>query len=154
MTAEGSSFRRRVFVVMPFGKKDVPRKPRADLPPGAGSRTNASGDFDTVYNKLFRPALEATGLQPFRADDRKQPEHQDMFAELVTADSDISILNAGFYELEFVTWWPTRRDLSSCGMADRPFDQPQRTFKCDGKLFRVGHAGRGVGETVADEVCA
>jgi len=28
MTGEGPSFRRRVFVVMPFGKKDVRRKPR------------------------------------------------------------------------------------------------------------------------------
>ncbi|HEX5177343.1 MAG TPA: hypothetical protein VFV83_09955, partial [Chthoniobacteraceae bacterium] len=70
MTATGSSFRRRVFVVMPFGQKEVPKRPQVD----AAAETKAGDDrlqvdFDAVYRCLFRPALEAAGLQPFRADD-------------------------------------------------------------------------------------
>jgi hypothetical protein len=72
MTAEGSSFRRRVFVLMPFGKKDVPRKPRIDLPPEAKEEDETlQVDFDAVYERLFRPLLEAAGLQPLRADDER-----------------------------------------------------------------------------------
>jgi tetratricopeptide (TPR) repeat protein len=147
MTAEGSSFRRRVFVVMPFGKKDVPRKPRADLPPGAKEENETlQVDFDAVYDKLFQPALEAAGLQPFRADDEEAAGDilKDMFAELVTADfvlADISILNANvFYELGIRHMVGPRGVIClHAGWADRPFDvAPQRTFKYDGKLFRVG----------------
>jgi tetratricopeptide (TPR) repeat protein len=162
MTAEGSSFRRRVFVVMPFGKKDVPRKPRADLPPGAKEQNETlQVDFDTVYNKLFRPALEATGLQPFRADDEEAAGDilKDMFAELVTADfvlADISILNANvFYELGIRHMVGPRGVIClHAGWADRPFDvAPQRTFKYDGKLFRVGLTQDAAWEKqVADEV--
>ena len=147
MTAEGSSFRRRVFVVMPFGKKDVQRKPRIDLPPGAKEQDETlQVDFDAVYEKLFRPSLEAAGLQPFRADDEEAAGDilKDMFAELVTADfvlADISILNANvFYELGIRhTVGPRGVICLHAGWADRPFDvAPQRTFKYDGKLFRCG----------------
>ena len=147
MTAEGSSFRRRVFVVMPFGKKDVQRKPRTDLPPEAKEQDETlQVDFDAVYEKLFRPSLEAAGLQPFRADDEEAAGDilKDMFAELVTADfvlADISILNANvFYELGIRhTVRPRGVVCLHAGWADRPFDvAPQRTFKYDGKLFRVG----------------
>src|SRR5215469_6334095 len=147
MTAEASSFRRRIFVVMPFGEKDVPKKPRADSAPGATQQNETlQVDFDAVYEKLFRPALEAAGLQPFRADDEEAAGDilKDMFAELVTADfvlADISILNANvFYELGIRhTVGPRGVVCLHAGWADRPFDvAPQRTFKYDGTLFRVG----------------
>jgi tetratricopeptide (TPR) repeat protein len=147
MTAQGSSFRRRVFVVMPFGKKEVPKKPRVDLPPGSKEHDETlQVDFDAVYDKLFRPALEAAGLQPFRADDEEAAGDilKDMFAELVTADfvlADISILNANvFYELGIRHMVGPRGVIClHAGWADRPFDvEPQRTFKYNGKLFRVG----------------
>jgi tetratricopeptide (TPR) repeat protein len=147
MTAEGLSFRHRVFVVMPFGKKDVRRTPRTDLPPGATEQDDTlQVDFDAVYKKLFHPSLEAAGLQPFRADDEEAAGDilKDMFAELVTADfvlADISILNANvFYELGIRHMVGPRGVIClHAGWADRPFDvAPQRTFKYDGKLFRSG----------------
>jgi hypothetical protein len=58
MTAEGSSFRRRVFVVVPFGKNGLPKKPLIDLPPVAKEQDETlQVDFDDVYKKLFRPSL-------------------------------------------------------------------------------------------------
>jgi len=147
MTATGSSFRRRVFVVMPFGQKEVPKKP---LVSATAARKAKDGrlevDFDAVYQLLFIPALEAAGLQPFRADDEESAGDilKDMFAELVTADfvlADISILNANvFYELGIRHMVGPRGVIClHAGWADRPFDvAPQRTFKYDGKLFRVG----------------
>src|ERR1700756_3654633 len=106
MTAEGWSFRRRVFVVMPCGQKEVPKKPRADISPiGDAANLALKVDFDAVYQELIKPALESAKLQPFRADDEPAAGDilKDMFAELVTADfvlADISILNANvFYEL-------------------------------------------------------
>jgi tetratricopeptide (TPR) repeat protein len=162
MTAEGLSFRRRVFVVMPFGKKDVPKKPQSDLPRGTKEQDETlQVDFDAVYEKLFRPSLEAAGLQPFRADDEGAAGDilKDMFAELVTADfvlADISILNANvFYELGIRHMVGPRGVIClHAGWADRPFDvAPQRTFKYDGKLFRVGLMHDTVWENqVADEV--
>lgn len=139
--------RRRVFVVMPFGKKEVPKKPRADLPEDLAPEEKAlKVDFDAVYRELFKPALEAANLQPFRADDEEAAGDilKDMFAELVTADfvlADISILNANvFYELGIRhTVGPRGVICLHAGWADRPFDvAPQRTFKYDGTLFRVG----------------
>jgi hypothetical protein len=106
MTATGASFRRRVFVVMPFGQKEVPKRLLVDaLPAPETVNDGLQVDFDDVYRFLFRPALEAAGLQPFRADDEESAGDilKDMFAELVTADfvlADISIFNANvFYEL-------------------------------------------------------
>ena len=145
--AESPDFRRRVFVVMPFGKKEVPKKPCTDLPPHPTAKDEAlKVDFNAVYQELFKPALEAAGLQPFRADDEEAAGDilKDMFAELVTADfvlADISILNANvFYELGIRhTVGPRGVICLHAGWADRPFDvAPQRTFKYDGKLFRVG----------------
>ncbi len=144
MTATGASFRRRVFVVMPFGKKEVPKRPRVDPPLGSEAEdATLQVDFDAVYEKLFRPALEAAGLQPFRADDEEAAGDilKDMFAELVTADfvlADISILNANvFYELGIRhTVGPRGVICVHAGWADRPFDvAPQRTFGYNGKLF-------------------
>ena len=140
-------FRRRVLVVMPFGKKEVPKKPRADLPADRDMEEKALKlDFDAVYRELFQPALEAAKLQPFRADDERAAGDilKDMFAELVTADfvlADISILNANvFYELGIrQTVGPRGVICLHAGWADRPFDvAPQRTFKYDGTLFCVG----------------
>src|SRR5215210_3963106 len=146
MSAEG--FRRRVFVVMPFGQKEVPRKPRVDSTPQKddASDEKLKIDFTAVYRKLFKPALEAAGLQPFRADDEEAAGDilKDMFAELVTADfvlADISILNANvFYELGIRHMvGPNGVICMHAGWADRPFDiAPQRTFKYDGKLFQTG----------------
>jgi tetratricopeptide (TPR) repeat protein len=110
---------------------------------------------------LFRPALEAAGLQPFRADDEESAGDilKDMFAELVTADfvlADISILNANvFYELGIRhTVGPRGVICLHAGWANRPFDvAPQRTFKYDGQLFRVGLARDAAWETkIAAEV--
>lgn len=73
MAAQAAGFRRRVFVVMPFGEKEVRRKPRVELSPDS---TDAAlkVDFNAVYEKLFKPALETAGLQPFRAMTMKRPE--------------------------------------------------------------------------------
>ena len=162
MTATGTSFRRRIFVVMPFGQKEVPKKPRIDSigEPTAKDET-LQVDFDDVYQMLFRPALEAAGLQPFRADDEESAGDilKDMFAELVTADfvlADISILNANvFYELGIRhTVGPRGVICLHAGWANRPFDvAPQRTLKYDGQLFRVGLARDAEWETkIAAEV--
>ena len=145
MSAEISAFRRRVFVVMPFGQKEVPKNPHADLPPRASADDQPlKVDFDAVYHELFRPSLEAAGLLPFRADDEAAAGDilKDMFAELVTADfvlADISILNANvFYELGIRhTVGPRGVICLHAGWAQRPFDvAPQRTFKYNGQLFR------------------
>ena len=139
MTATGTSFRRRVFVVMPFGKKEVPKRPRVDPPLGSKEEdTTLQVDFDAVYEGLFRPALEAAGLQPFRADDEEAAGDilKDMFAELVTADfvlADISILNANvFYELGIRhTVGPHGVICVHAGWADRPFDVSRRNAPSD-----------------------
>jgi hypothetical protein len=140
-----TGFRRRVFVVMPFGKKEVPRKPRIDAPLESADES-LKVDFDAVYQKLFKPALAAAGLLAFRADEEEAAGDilKDMFAELVTADfvlADISILNANvFYELGIRhTVGPRGVICVHAGWAERPFDvAPQRTFKYDGKLFQAG----------------
>ena len=147
MSTETSGFRRRVFVVMPFGEKEVPKKPRAEAQPAPDEKP-LKVDFNGVYQLLFKPALEAAGLQPFRADDEEAAGDilKDMFAELVTADfvlADISILNANvFYELGIRhTVGPRGVICVHAGWADRPFDiAPGRTFKYDGKLFEVSVA--------------
>ena len=67
-----ASFRHRVFVVMPFGMKEVPKNPRVDATPAPEAKEERlEVDFDAVYQLLFKPALEAAGLQPFRADDEE-----------------------------------------------------------------------------------
>jgi len=146
MAEEAAGFRRRVFVVMPFGTKEVPKKPRVDAPPPDAKDEALQVDFNAVYKDLFKPALEAAGLQPFRADDEEAAGDilKDMFAELVTADfvlADISILNANvFYELGIRHMAGPRGVIClHSGWADRPFDvAPQRTFKYNGQLFRAG----------------
>lgn len=83
--------RGRGFVVMPFGRKP-------------DSKGNVI-DFDLVYEELIAPALQAVGIEPFRADVeiRAGSIHSDMFQELLFADvvvADLTIDNANaFYEL-------------------------------------------------------
>ncbi|KXK07777.1 MAG: hypothetical protein UZ03_NOB001000153 [Nitrospira sp. OLB3] len=79
------------FVAMPFGVK-----------------TDSDGkeiDFNRVYAELIRPALEAAGLDPFRADQevRAGDIRTDMFQELLLADlvvADLTLDNPNvWYEL-------------------------------------------------------
>ncbi|MGD2114277.1 MAG: hypothetical protein PVG07_04435, partial [Acidobacteriota bacterium] len=79
------------FVLMPFGEK----------PDAAG----AVIDFDAVYEELIRPAVEAAGLEPLRADEERVGGiiHKPMFERLVLCDyavADLTTANANvFYEL-------------------------------------------------------
>lgn len=74
------------FVAMPFGTKE-------------------GIDFDNVYTDLIKPALEAAGLEAFRADEETKAGdiRKDMFQELLLADLvvvDVSIDNPNvWYEL-------------------------------------------------------
>jgi tRNA splicing endonuclease len=79
------------FVAMPFGvKKD--------------SQGNEI-DFNRVYTELIRPALEAAGLEVFRADEEERAGdiRTDMFQELLLADlvvADLTLDNPNvWYEL-------------------------------------------------------
>ncbi len=167
---------RRAFVVMPFGKKDVPKRPTVEASvDGQPVTESLKVDFDAVYENLFARALCEAGCMPFRATDEKGAGdiRKDMFFELVTADlvlADISILNANvFYELG-VRHGVTPRGVISlhAGWADRPFDvAPDRTFKYDGQLFvvdlprdaawekrvnaEVEKLGRTISETLAED---
>lgn len=131
---------------MPFGKKEVPRRTHVDAQPTNEPQETLRVDFDSVYQDLFKPALDAAGLQPFRADDECAAGDilKDMFAELVTADfvlADISILNANvFYELGIRHMAGPRGVIClHAGWSERPFDvAPMRTFKYDGQLFKAG----------------
>jgi tetratricopeptide (TPR) repeat protein len=129
---------------MPFGKKDVPKRPMVEVSAhGQSVPEPLKVDFDAVYEKLFAPALREAGCMPFRATDEKGAGdiRQDMFFELITADlvlADISILNANvFYELGVRHGVAPRGVISvHAGWADRPFDvAPDRTFTYNGQLF-------------------
>ena len=130
--------RRRVFVVMPFGEKEVPKKVRSDAQPGSQVLEGQplKVDFNEIYTKLLAPALEKAGCQPFRADQEEAAGdiRRDMFFELVTGDivlADISILNANvFYELGVRHGVAANGVLCvHAGWSDRPFDiAPDRTF--------------------------
>jgi tetratricopeptide (TPR) repeat protein len=133
-----------VFVVMPFGNKDVSKKATVEAPAEErGAIEPLKVDFDAVYEKLLSPALREVGCVPFRATDEKGAGdiRKDMFFELVTADlvlADISILNANvFYELGVRHGVAPRGVISiHAGWSDRPFDvAPDRTFKYNGQLF-------------------
>jgi len=83
--------RPHAFVAMPFGTK-----------PGADGKPI---DFNRVYREYIGPALEAAGLESFRADEeiRAGDIRTDMFQELLVADlvvADLSIDNPNvWYEL-------------------------------------------------------
>ena len=79
------------FVAMPFGVK----------PDSQGHEI----DFNRVYAELIKPALEAAGLDVFRADEEVQAGdiRTDMFQELLIADlvvADLTLDNPNvWYEL-------------------------------------------------------
>ena len=79
------------FVLMPFGQKN-----------DAGGREI---DFDEVYGKLIKPAVEEAGLQPIRADEEAAGGiiHGPMFERLLLcqyAVADLTTANANvYYEL-------------------------------------------------------
>lgn len=79
------------FVLMPFGtKRDA-----------AGESVN----FDVVYEQVIRPAVEAAGLAPIRADEERAGGiiHKPMFERLVLSEyavADLTLANANvYYEL-------------------------------------------------------
>jgi tetratricopeptide (TPR) repeat protein len=82
---------RRAFVIMPFGRKNVP--------------DGAEIDFDAVYARLLAPAVKAAGLQPHRADAERRGGsiHADMFQELLLAEfvvADLTVDNPNvWYEI-------------------------------------------------------
>jgi len=79
------------FVLMPFGQK----------PTNAGALI----DFDAVYQDLIKPAIEAAGLEPLRADEEMAGGiiHKPMFERLILCEyavCDLTTANANvFYEL-------------------------------------------------------
>ena len=83
--------RPHAFVAMPFGVKPGP--------------DNQPIDFNRVYGEYIAPALDAAGLQAFRADEeiRAGDIRTDMFQELLIADlvvADLTIDNPNvWYEL-------------------------------------------------------
>jgi hypothetical protein len=131
---------KRAFVVSPFGRKEV--RAAQDGEPAV------EVDFDELYDRLLRPALEQAGFEAFRADEEPGASdiRTDMFFELVTADAvvaDISILNPNvFYELGVRHGVAPRGVfMVHAGWSKRPFDiAPDRTFGYDGKLFEPGQA--------------
>ena len=79
------------FVAMPFGSK-----------PGSDGQLI---DFNRVYTEYIQPALEAAGMEVFRADQEQRAGDiiTDMFQELLIADlvvADLTIDNPNvWYEL-------------------------------------------------------
>jgi tetratricopeptide (TPR) repeat protein len=131
----------RFFVVMPFSKKEVQAATLNEK--GNLIAPAQEANFDIIYQKLIRPALEKADCEPFRADEEVGAGdiRTDMYFELVTADfvlADISILNPNvFYELGIRHGVAPRGVLLiHGGWSKRPFDvAPDRTFNYDGALF-------------------
>src|SRR5688500_5510213 len=79
------------FAVMPFGVKPNP--------------SGVKVDFDAVYREVFRPAIEAAGLKPVRADEEEVGGiiHKPMFERLILCEyvvADLTLANANvYYEL-------------------------------------------------------
>jgi len=79
------------FILMPFGKK----------PAGDGRQVN----FDAIYEHLIKPAVQAAGLEPLRADEEMAGGiiHKAMFERLILCEyavADLTTANANvFYEL-------------------------------------------------------
>jgi uncharacterized protein DUF4071 len=104
------------FVLMPFGKK----------PDASGKQV----DFDAVYHDLIKPAVEAAGLEPLRADEEMTGGmiHKPMFERLILCEyavADLTTANANvFYELGLrhaVRSWSTVL-LFAEGGSQLPFD--------------------------------
>ena len=90
MTLE--EYKAMCFVDMPFGKK-------TDL------ASKIEIDFDEIYNKAIKPAIEAAGLEPIRGDEERTGGiiHTAMFARLLLSEyvvADLTMANPNvFYEL-------------------------------------------------------
>jgi len=104
------------FILMPFGRK-----------PSASGMTV---DFDSVYETLIKPSVEAAGLEPLRADEELAGGiiHKPMFERLVLCEyavADLTTANANvFYELGLrhaVRPWATQL-LFAEGLGQLPFD--------------------------------
>ncbi|WP_454063468.1 TRAFs-binding domain-containing protein [Candidatus Nitrospira salsa] len=104
------------FVLMPFGKK----------PNIAGTLI----DFDEVYQKLIRPAIQEADLEPLRADEEMTGGiiHKPMFERLILCEyaiADLTTANANvFYELGIrhaVREWSTITIFAEGG-GQLPFD--------------------------------
>jgi len=138
--------RLRVFVVMPYGCKEA----RAAVYSAEGRLEQPAivVDFNAVYQKLIRPALERVDCEPFRDDEGPGAGdiRTDIFFELVTADfvlADVSILNPNvFYELGVRHGVAPRGVLLiHGGWTSQPFDiRPDRLFSYDGGLFALSNA--------------
>jgi hypothetical protein len=75
VVAESPGFKRRGFVVMPFGTMEVLKKSLTGLPADPAPRDQAlSVDFNGVFEKLFQPAWQEAGLQPFAPIAKRRPE--------------------------------------------------------------------------------
>lgn len=104
------------FVLMPFGRK----------PAGDGRVV----DFDAVYTALIKPAIEAAGLEPLRADQEMTGGliHKAMFERLILCDyavADLTTANANvFYELgvRHSTRSFTTVPVFAAGWGQLPFD--------------------------------
>ncbi|MBL8050303.1 MAG: hypothetical protein JNM46_03695 [Anaerolineales bacterium] len=110
-----NEIRPHAFIVMPFGKKK-------------GS-DGALYDFNAIYKKMIKPALEEAGFEPFRADEETASGDilTDMFQELLLADlvlCDLSIDNANaYYELGIRHAFRKRGVMHiQAGRAYMPFD--------------------------------
>src|SRR5215216_2667048 len=120
------------FVLMPFGQK----------PDSAGDII----DFNAVYADLIRPAIDAAGLEPIRADEEVTGGiiHKPMFERLVLCDyavADLTTANANvFYELgvrHAVRPWSTVLIYAESG-GRLPFDlSPMRALP-----YRINLEGR------------
>lgn len=102
------------FVAMPFGRK-----------PGPDGQLI---DFNSVYSDFIRPALEAVGLEVFRADEEQRAGDiiTDMFQELLIADLVIADLTTGnpnvWYELGIRHALRARGVVLICGGPCPAFD--------------------------------
>ncbi len=120
------------FVLMPFGQKL-----------GAGG---AMIDFDAVYRDLIKPAVDAAGLMPLRADEEQAGGiiHKPMFERLILCDyavADLTTANANvFYELgvRHAVKPATTVLLFAADGTRLPFDvAPLRTL-----MYRLGSDGK------------
>jgi hypothetical protein len=103
------------FVLMPFGTK-----------------VDSSGrpiDFDCIYNSIFKPAVNDTGLLPVRADEEQAQGfiHKLMYERLLLSEyaiADLTILNANvYYELGVRhAARPSTTIMTMAGQAGLPFD--------------------------------
>jgi tetratricopeptide (TPR) repeat protein len=103
------------FVLMPFGVKV--------------DSSGRSIDFDCIYETIFKPAVNATGLQPVRADEEQAQGfiHKLMYERLLLSEyaiADLTILNANvYYELGVRhAARPSTTIMTMAGQTGLPFD--------------------------------